>query len=166
MPIYPCDDPECAACLAQFGPGHAAAAREREAKRERLYERTDRFAPSGLLHAAKTLAARASRAAACARIAITKTFIGAGDFVALRAAEQDLLDRGFSVAPGCAGEPAGIMFGDCRVAKWRNLTDAQQAACHGILTGDRRNGPVTVTIFSTAPVEARAAFARELESAS
>lgn len=85
---------------------------------------------------------------------ISLQFNEPGEFCALRKAEQFLLDHGFSVGPGCAGEPAGIMFGDYGIAKWRNLTGDQREQCHGILTGDRRDGPVTVTIFDHAPHKA------------
>lgn len=86
------------------------------------------------------------------------TFSQTGDFEAMRAAETFLQSAGFSIGSWQRGAPCGVMFGDYGIAKWRNLSRQEQAQLHGILTGDGRNGPLTVTIFETAPIAAVAAL--------
>lgn len=86
-----------------------------------------------------------------------------GDFEAMCAAESFLRERGLSVGSSQRGYPRGIMFGEYDIAKWRNLRDFEKAALHGIMIsyGDSmRNGPINVTIFATAPAEARAALSQ------
>jgi hypothetical protein len=94
-------------------------------------------------------------------VVYSKTFNGrAGvDFSALNDAEKYLTDRGFSFGPGCAASrKAGILYGrDWVIAKWRNLTPLEQRQCHGVIEGERRAGPVKVSIFFTAPAFAIAA---------
>lgn len=93
-------------------------------------------------------------------------FHDAGDFCALRAAERFLASAGFSVGSGCKGCDTGILFGDWVIAKWRNLTRSEQAVLHGVMTGDRRNGPVMIRLTVHCPPEGRKAFldaASELE---
>ncbi|SDD93546.1 hypothetical protein SAMN05216337_101786 [Bradyrhizobium brasilense] len=94
-------------------------------------------------------------------VVFTKVFDGKKgmDFSALNDAETYLKDRGFSVGPGCAASgKSGIVYGRCwRIAKWRNLTPLEQRQCHGVIEGDRRNGPVTIKIFFHAPAFAIAA---------
>jgi hypothetical protein len=91
----------------------------------------------------------------------SRTFEGEPDkpFSALTQAESFLAERGFSFGPGCAASrKAGILFGsDWVIAKWRNLTPLERHRCHGVIEGDRRNGPVTVSIFFSAPALALAA---------
>lgn len=89
---------------------------------------------------------------------ITKTFANPGTFNAVNAAQSYLHDRGFSLGTMERGSPRGILFGDYPIGKLRNLSDDQLAAMHGIMTGDMRNGPVTVTLFDSAPDEAKRAF--------
>lgn len=89
---------------------------------------------------------------------LTKTFSQAGDFEAMNAAEDFLRSAGFSVGTSQRGSPRGIMFGDCDIEKWRNLRQFEIGQLHGRMTGDGRNGPLTVTIFETAPIEAKRAF--------
>lgn len=88
----------------------------------------------------------------------SKTFTGAGEFEAMYAAERWLKERGFSVGRQQAHAPRGILFGDFEVAKWRNLSTEERVALHGTMTGDGRNGPITVLIFSHVPAVARAAL--------
>lgn len=85
------------------------------------------------------------------------TFTGA-EFAAQRAAEKFLHDAGFSVAPPQHGAPRGIMFGACKIAKWRGLTASERHELHGRITGDGRAGPTTISILDTAPHVARVAF--------
>lgn len=91
----------------------------------------------------------------------TRTFAGkAGDaFSAINQAQGFLAAHGFSFGPGCVSGKIGVMFGrDWIIAKWRNLTPLEQRQCHGVLVGDRRNGPVTLKLFFHAPAFALAAL--------
>lgn len=101
------------------------------------------------------------------------TFTQTGEFEAYRAAQEWLNAGGFSWGQGQRGAPCGILFGDFIIAKWKNLTLAERRECHGELTGDHRQGPVTIVIFADAPPAAvRAAQAnckdlvRTIEAAS
>lgn len=94
------------------------------------------------------------------RTALVKIFTNDGDFNAYRAAKDWLTACGFSYGQGQRGAPSGLLFGDILIAKWKNLTLAERRQCHGELTGDHRNGPVTITIFADAPAEAVAAALR------
>ncbi|WP_206078656.1 hypothetical protein [Allomesorhizobium camelthorni] len=58
------------------------------------------------------------------------------------------------------GAPRGILFGLYDIAKWKNLSSADRRALHGVMTGDMRNGPVSVEIFHIAPDEAKAAVTK------
>jgi hypothetical protein len=76
-----------------------------------------------------------------------KTFDQKGDFAACYAAESWLHESGYSAGSMQRGAPRGIMRGDVLIAKWRNLSPQDRAALDGQMTGDMRNGPVTVEIF-------------------
>jgi len=91
----------------------------------------------------------------------TAKFDQPGDFEAVRAAEAACRAAGFSVGPMQAAASRGLMLGDVRIAKWRNLTPDERRALHGQMWG-RRDGPVTVMLHADAPPEAVAAFYRLL----
>jgi hypothetical protein len=76
-----------------------------------------------------------------------RTFDQPGDFAAQAAAKQWLHERGYSVGIMEADAPRGIMRGDVLIAKWCNLSPRERATLDGQMTGDMRNGPVTVEIF-------------------
>ncbi len=76
-----------------------------------------------------------------------KTFHDEGDFAAQAAAKEWLRENGYSVSIMQAGSPRGIMRGDVLIAKWRNLSPRERATLDGQMTGDMRNGPVTIEIF-------------------
>lgn len=78
----------------------------------------------------------------------------AGDFAAVRRAEQLLDQHGFSVGVTQRGSSRGIMFGDFIIQKWRNLNVSERAALHGIL------------VWDPAPLCAVAALADALEGQS
>lgn len=80
-------------------------------------------------------------------------FAGAEAFHALRCAETFLAVAGFSIAPGSAGDPTPIMFGDYIVAKWKNLTTRERVGVHGLIEGNRRDGPLTIRLTERCPVE-------------
>lgn len=73
-------------------------------------------------------------------------FKDAGDFAAVRAAEDWCAKYGLAVGSMERGKPRGILFGDYDIAKWHNLRQADKDALHGTMTGDMRNGPVLVVV--------------------
>lgn len=77
---------------------------------------------------------------------ITKTFSASGDFVAYTEAEQWCIQNGYSVGSMQAGSPVGIKKGDCRIAKWRNLSQDEINNLDGIIAGSFRYGPIIVSI--------------------
>ncbi len=91
---------------------------------------------------------------------LVKTFSQKGDFEAVTAAEDFLRVAGFSIGSSERGSPRAIMFGDYDISKWRHLDQRERDALHGQMTGDGRNGPLTVTIFESAPPGAKTAFHR------
>lgn len=91
----------------------------------------------------------------------TKTFTAIGTFAATNQAEQFLRDRGFSIGWTEGSAPRGIRHGDCAIAKWRNLSARDKTQMHGAITGNPRNGPVTVDLFESAPATAYKAFNEE-----
>lgn len=86
----------------------------------------------------------------------------AGDFAAVRRAEQLLQAHGFSVGTTQRGSPRGILFGNYDIQKWRNLNVSERAALHGILDGDR-SSDAQIEIWDPAPLEAVRALADSLE---
>ena len=78
-----------------------------------------------------------------------QVFEGAPDsFEAVRKAEEFCRVLGFSWGSMCRDMPIALMKGDYQIAKWRNLSDRERKACHGIMTSPNfRDGPVTVEIF-------------------
>lgn len=89
---------------------------------------------------------------------VTLQFSGSGDFDAMHSAECFLRQHGFSIGQPQGPAPRAIMFGDYDfIAKWRNLTPAEQEASHGQMTGSMRNGPINVTLFDHIPEQARCA---------
>ncbi|MBN9078550.1 MAG: hypothetical protein BGN87_00295 [Rhizobiales bacterium 65-79] len=87
------------------------------------------------------------------------TFSDAGDFAAERRAVAFLEERGFSVGRMQHREPRGILLGNFDIQKWHNLSAADRAGLHGVMTGDMRNGPVVVEMFDSAPDIAKSALA-------
>lgn len=80
------------------------------------------------------------------------TFNQKGTFEACYAAEAWCQENGISWGPmDGPGNPIGLMLGDFHIAKWTNLTRQEQAACHGTMTGNFREGPVVITMKEVAP---------------
>ena len=74
-----------------------------------------------------------------------------GTFEALHAAEEWCREHGISVGQSSADGPTGLLFGDYSwIAKWRNLTHKERDELHGTMSGDFREGPVTVTLKDSA----------------
>lgn len=80
-------------------------------------------------------------------------FDNPGTFQARNAAEDFARSCGFSVGSGQRGAPTGLMYGDYLVAKWKNMSLAQRRALHATITGDGREGPVTLNIHTQCPPE-------------
>ncbi len=81
-------------------------------------------------------------------------------FTAMRAAEQFLDTRGFSIgAAEVDGEIRGVMYGDDPVPRWKQMHIRGKAQLHGVMVGDMRHGPLKIQIFKHAPAIAIAAVA-------
>ena len=77
-------------------------------------------------------------------------FNESGDFAALNAAQAWCRDHGISYGSLQRDDPVGLMVGDYDIAKWRNLSASDRAQLDGTLTGDKRNGPVTIQLTDAA----------------
>lgn len=75
-----------------------------------------------------------------------------GTFGALYAAEAWCRDKGISYGSPCGPDPIGLMHGVFWIAKWRNLTPKEKRTLDGVITGDIRNGPITIKLY--VPVKA------------
>lgn len=73
-------------------------------------------------------------------------FEGKKDFEAFYKACDFLKDRGFSVGSMQRDDPIGIRYGNWDIAKWRNLAEDDISKLDGTITGNKREGPVTVSI--------------------
>ena len=69
-----------------------------------------------------------------------------GDFAAQCAAEKWCRDNGISYGSSCALSPTGLLRGDVIISKWHNLSAREIAFLDGTMTGDMRNGPVTIEL--------------------
>lgn len=93
-------------------------------------------------------------------IVFSRRFTG-GRLESLAAACEWLTARGFSYGRWQRGAPCGVMFGDYAIAKWRNLSEQQQAELHGTLS--RFHDDVVVfLLWGTAPAEAKVAVAEPM----
>jgi hypothetical protein len=77
---------------------------------------------------------------------IEACFDECGAFEAWHSAQAWCEARGISVGISSAGQPVGLMYGNVRIAKWRNLTEAERDALDGSIVGPRRHGPLTLRI--------------------
>lgn len=73
------------------------------------------------------------------------------DFYAMQAAEQWCRENGVSYGSAQRGSPRGLIRGECDISKWRNLSGQDVSELDGVMTGDMRHGPVTISIK---PIEA------------
>lgn len=69
-----------------------------------------------------------------------------GPFESWYACQRWLTERGYSFGSTCVMSPVGVLKGDYTIAKWRNLTPKERAELDGSVSGDFRNGPVTLTL--------------------
>jgi hypothetical protein len=72
-----------------------------------------------------------------------------GTFAALYAAQDWCKANGVSYGSSQSGAPTGLMRGKVIISKWRNLSNAERADLDGTMTGDMRNGPITIEIKDT-----------------
>lgn len=75
-----------------------------------------------------------------------KVFDETPEFEACRAAEEWCEERGISVGIMERGQPRGLLREACLISKWHNLRPHERATLDGTMTGDMRNGPVTVEL--------------------
>lgn len=76
-----------------------------------------------------------------------KVFEGEESWEATDKAEDWLREEGYSVGTMQAGSPRGIKKGKCHISKWRNLSKIDIQGLDGDMTGNEKNGPVTVNIY-------------------
>lgn len=69
-----------------------------------------------------------------------------GTFLALDAARQWCRDNGISFGSSSARGPTGLLRGDYCIAKWHNLSAKERAQLDGTMSGDFREGPVTIRL--------------------
>jgi hypothetical protein len=78
---------------------------------------------------------------------MVEVFTQKGDFAAYYAACHWCKESGISYGSMQRDDPIGLMRGDWDISKWRNMTKKEQSALDGIMTGDKRNGPVTIEMY-------------------
>ncbi len=76
----------------------------------------------------------------------THIFQSPDTFGALYAAEAWCKENGFSFGSTDVTGYVALKRGEWAIAKWKNLTAKERAQCDGIMSGDWRNGPITVSI--------------------
>ena len=69
-----------------------------------------------------------------------------GTFEAKYAAEKWCQENGVSYGSSCARGPTGLLRGNYCIAKWHNLTPKERSELDGTMSGDLRDGPVTITL--------------------
>jgi hypothetical protein len=74
------------------------------------------------------------------------TFNQTGDFQALYAAQAWCEQADISYGSLCRAKPVGLMRGEFGIAKWKHISAEQRKQLDGTITGDFRNGPVTIEI--------------------
>jgi hypothetical protein len=74
-----------------------------------------------------------------------------GTFEAMYAAQKWCQDNWVSYGSSCVSGPVGLLRGDYCISKWRNMTPKERAELDGTMSGDLRNGPVTVTMRDLTP---------------
>jgi hypothetical protein len=76
-----------------------------------------------------------------------KVFKSTGeDFSGITQAESWLKDNGYSFGSMQRSNPIGVVKGDAYISKWFNMTPNDKLSLDGTLTGDYRNGDVTLTL--------------------
>lgn len=79
------------------------------------------------------------------------TFSNVGTWEAKNAALEWARSRGFTAGSTCAMLPLALVKGDYDATplpwKWKNFRKGDHQYVDGMITGDFREGPVTVSIF-------------------
>ena len=71
-----------------------------------------------------------------------------GVFQALYAAQEWCVHNSISYGSLCGDQPVALMYGDYNIAKWKNLTPKEKRTVDGKMTGDMRNGPIFIEMFT------------------
>ena len=82
-----------------------------------------------------------------------RVFNERGDFQAFYAATKWLNELGYSYGSMQRDSPIGIKKGKYIISKWRNLSLKDIANLDGVITGEKRNGPVAVTLYDAGETE-------------
>ena len=80
-----------------------------------------------------------------------------GPFSAYRDAEAWCKEQGYSIGDMQRGAPTLVYFGDCDVAKFRNVSAGERKSAIGKISGVAgrlRDGPVIVEVKDVKPVPA------------
>ena len=79
------------------------------------------------------------------------TFKVEGTFQSMYAAQRWVKEQGYGYGSSSAMHPTAVMKGDYHSydlpEKMKNFTQKEKNNVHGIITGDMRDGPVTVFIY-------------------
>lgn len=75
-----------------------------------------------------------------------RIFEGSVDWEAVGRAEKWLADNGYSLGVMQRNDPRGVLKGDYRISKWRNMTPRHRLELDGTLEGNMRHGPLTLKI--------------------
>ena len=75
-----------------------------------------------------------------------KVFNEEGTFKANYAAEEWLTENGYSYGEMQRFYSRGIVKGQTYIAKWEHYSEAERGCFDGLMTGNFREGPVTVEI--------------------
>lgn len=90
------------------------------------------------------------------------TFVGEPgvEWSAKRAVEGFVKAAGWSVGPSDRSQCRGVLFSTAvAVSKWHVLTAIERAGCDAVVTGDGRNGPLTLTVTACGRKRAAAKIA-------
>ena len=82
------------------------------------------------------------------QVTASHIFTGSARFQALAEAEAWLDANGYSSGPPCAENKIAVVRGrGVPIGKWRTLSRSEIAEIDGILAGNVRTGPLTLTLY-------------------
>ncbi len=80
-----------------------------------------------------------------------RSFTQVGTWEAYNAAKEWVKSRGFTYGSTCAMLPLALVKGDYDATplpwKWKNFRNGDERFIDGTMTGDFREGPITVRLF-------------------
>jgi len=81
-----------------------------------------------------------------------KTIYQGSEFKAYYAAEKAARDMGYTTGSMERDMPIAVFNADIEhcAPKWRHLDDSDKKILSGVIEGEKRDGPVTLTIFDDA----------------